>query len=411
MGFLAKLIAYKVARFGRDTTGTLSTSVDLSKVGGMVYGPKDCRGAVSFTAASGAVAGGWAQLTLIADGTNTPSFPAAWKAAYGSQAWTNTAGVVHVVTIWYDGFFYWYSIAPGASTVYGLTLHSLYVDGTSLVMSSNIAMSTAATPAASCFTVTAGGATIAVSSVTIASTYIILTLASPVTYGQTVTLTVDKDGTNYPRASTDGGKLAVPVSAASVINYTDAAAAATLPNFTFLATKSAAFADETATGLPWKCGVSSASGSWEYGRMGSAAGASVSAGAGVDFSVEFTYTAGMGSAGVMSHSGTSGGVPGAAAIYVYVKNSDSKIYHNVVGGSETLSGGGGGITATEGMRIRARRNTSGNWQVEYSTDGGTNWSVAAADVITGSSSTQYPFAAVFGVASYKSFRPRHRGYS
>jgi hypothetical protein len=109
-------------------------------------------------------------------------------------------------------------------------MHSLYVDGTSLVMSSNIAMSTAATPAVGCFTVTAGGATIAVSSVTIASTYIVLTLASPVTYGQTVTLTIDRDGTNYPRANTDGGKLAVPVVAASVTNYTDAAAAATLPN-------------------------------------------------------------------------------------------------------------------------------------------------------------------------------------
>ena len=83
MGFLAKLIAYKVARFGRDTTGTLSTSVDLSKVGGTILGPKDCRGVVAFTAASGAVAGGWAQLTLVADGTNTPSFPAAWKRRMG----------------------------------------------------------------------------------------------------------------------------------------------------------------------------------------------------------------------------------------------------------------------------------------------------------------------------------------
>ena len=145
--------------------------------------------------------------------------------------------------------------------------------------------------------------------------------------------------------------------------------------------------------------------------MGSAAGAGVSAGAGVDFSVEFTYMAGMGSAGVYSHSGTGGALQGSATLYVYVKNSDSKIYHHAVSGSETLSGGGGGITATEGMRIRARRNTSGNWQVEYSTDGGTNWSVAAADVITGSSSTQYPFAAVFGATGYKCFRPRHRGYS
>ena len=97
-----------------DVSSTLNSSVNLSMIGGMVPTAPRIAGAwLAFTAASGAVAGGWAQLTLIADGTNTPSFPAAWKAAYGSQAWTSTAGVVHVVTIWYDGFFYWYSIAPG----------------------------------------------------------------------------------------------------------------------------------------------------------------------------------------------------------------------------------------------------------------------------------------------------------
>ena len=145
--------------------------------------------------------------------------------------------------------------------------------------------------------------------------------------------------------------------------------------------------------------------------MGSAAGAGVSAGAGVDFSVEFTYTAGMGSGGVMSHSGIAGGIPGAAAIYVYVKIPTQDLSLRREKRLGNAVGWRGGITATEGMRIRARRNTSGNWQVEYSTDGGTNWSVAAADVITGSSLTQYPFAVVFGTTGYKCFRPRHRGYS
>ena len=406
MGFLAKLIAYKVARFGRDTTGTLSTSVDLSKVGGTVYGPKDCRGAVAFTAASGAVAGGWAQLTLIADGTNTPSFPAAWKAAYGSQSWTSTAGVVHVVTVWYDGFYYWYSIAPGASTVYGLTLHSLYVDGTSLVMSSNIAMSTAATPSASCFTVTADGVAVAVSSVSITANYIILTLATPVTYGQTVTLTIDRDGTNYPRASTDSGKIAVPVSGASVTNYTDAAAPATIPNYTFL-NKSANFKDFAATGHPWECGVSSASGSWESGRMQSPAGASVSAASGVDCWVEFTYRSTDRAPAVCMHSAPGHADPGSATIYVGVSPVTGKIRHYIYlagAWSDTT------VTATEGMRIRARRNTSNAWQVEYSTNGGASWSVAAADVASGSS-TQYPKGAVFGILTDTTFRARYSGFS
>lgn len=392
--------------FGQpDVSSTLNSSVNLSMIGGTVYGPKDCRGVVAFTAASGAVAGGWAQLTLVADGTNTPSFPAAWKAAYGSQSWTSTAGVVHVVTVWYDGFFYWYSIAPGASTVYGLTLHSLYVDGTSLVMSSNIAMSTAATPSASCFTVTADGVAVAVSSVSITANYIILTLASPVTYGQTVTLTIDRDGTNYPRANTDGGKIAVPVSGESVTNYTDAAAAATIPNYTFL-NKSANFKDFAATGHPWECGVSSASGSWESGRMQSPGGASVSAAGGVDCWVEFTYRSTDRAPAVCMHSGTGHADPGAAAIYVGVSPVTGKIRYYIYGGSWTDTT----VTATAGMRIRARRNTSNAWQIEYSTNGGTSWTSAAADVASGSS-TQYPKGAVFGVLTDTTFRARYSGFS
>ena len=406
MSFLSRLLKYKVARFGRDTTATLSTSIDLSKTGGTFYGPKDCRGVVAFTAAAGAKVGGWAQLTLVADGTNTPSFPAAWKAAYGSQSWTNTAGVVHVVTVWYDGFYYWYSIAPGASTVYGLTLHSLYVDGTSLVMSSNIAMSTAATPSASCFTVTADGVAVAVSSVSITANYIILTLASPVTYGQTVTLTINRDGTNYPRASTDSSKIAVPVSGESVTNYTDAAAAATIPNYTFL-NKSGNFKDFAATGHPWECGVSSASGSWESGRMQSPGGASVSAAGGTDFWVEFTYRAADRSPAVYSHSSTTHADPGSAAIYVGVNSSTKKIRHYIYGAgswSDTT------VTATEGMRIRARRNTSNYWQIEYSSDGGATWGVAAADVASGAS-THYPHAGVYGVLTDTTFRSRYSGYA
>lgn len=387
-----------------ESSATLSTSIDLSMTGGYYVGPKDCRGVVAFTAAAGAVAGGWAQLTLVADGTNTPSFPATWKAAYGSQAWTNTAGVVHVVTIWYDGFFYWYSISPGASTVYGLTMHSLYVDGTSLVMSSNIAMSTAATPAASCFTVTANGSAVTVSSVTIASTYIILTLASPVTYGQTVTLTINRDGTNYPRASADSSKIAVPVSSASVTNYTDAAAAATTPADA-MTNQTTDFRDPTETGFKWVVDSGTATGSWESGVMRSPAGASVTAASGTDFWVEFTYRATDVSPGVYSTAGATHSAPGTASAYVYVSSADGKIKYHVAGGSATDTT----VSATEGMRIRLRRTTGNQFQVEYSTDGGSNWTSAAANILS-SSSTHYPHAAAFGASGRKTFRPRYSGY-
>jgi hypothetical protein len=48
------------SHFGQtDVSSTLNSSVNLSMIGGTVYGPKDCRGVVAFTAASGAVAGGF----------------------------------------------------------------------------------------------------------------------------------------------------------------------------------------------------------------------------------------------------------------------------------------------------------------------------------------------------------------
>ena len=89
----------------------------------------------------------------------------------------------------------------------------------------------------------------------------------------------------------------------------------------------------------------------------------------------------------MSHSGR-GAIPGQRQ---FMSMSGAKIYHHVVSGSENCRVAGRYHTAT-GMRIRARRNTSGDLQqVEYSTDGGTI-GPSLRGRITGSSSTQYPFA-------------------
>ena len=90
------------------------------------------------------------------------------------------------------------------------------------------------------------------SSVTIASTCIILTLASPVTYGQTVTLTIDRDGTNHLRASAGtGSKIAVPVSCGKCHELQpDAAAAATFAELFPGNQISKLLRPETTTGLP-----------------------------------------------------------------------------------------------------------------------------------------------------------------
>ena len=140
--------------------------------------------------------------------------------------------------------------------------------------------------------------------------------------------------------------------------------------------------------------------------MQSPAGASVSAASGVDCWVEFTYRSTDRAPAVCMHSAPGHADPGAAAIYVGVSPVTGKIRHYIYlagAWSDTT------VTATEGMRIRARRNTSNAWQVEYSTNGGASWSVAAADVASGAS-TQYPKGAVYGILTDTTFRARYSGF-
>ena len=422
MGFLAKLIAYKVARFGRDTTGTLSTSVDLSKVGGTIIGPKDCRGAKTFTAAAGAVAGGWCQMTLIADGTNTPDF-SAFTALAGSSSWSNTAGHTHVATFMYDGSRYWYSLATGASAAMGLTLHSLSADGLTLTASSNIPLNTGYTPAGSAFTVTGSVTGVqTVSGVTVASGGVTLTLSPGLTGSETVTITVDRDVANYLRANADNSKIAVPVSGASVTNNSDSTGGIKAISYTQQSTN---FRDPTETGVADLCDGTT-SGSAETAIMAKAGGVAPAAATSVGCWVAFRHRDADIGGGVAIHSSSSSGAP-PTTTGAQFNCSISSATKNLIWRSAGYASGADqntGYRVPDGAWVKLGFEVGGTPGVydrpyiEISTDNGATWTrdtVLFPTYAPGGkivrSLTAYPWVFTIGATGRATYRPRYYGFA
>jgi len=56
------------------------------------------------------IAGGYAELTLVADGSHTPTFATNMNVTPGSNEWDTTLGVVHKVGVYYDGTTIYYTI-------------------------------------------------------------------------------------------------------------------------------------------------------------------------------------------------------------------------------------------------------------------------------------------------------------
>ena len=425
MTFLAKLIAYKVARFGRDTTATLSATVDLSKPGGVYIGPKDVRSAVTFVPAN-AVAWGGCQMTLIADGTHVPDF-SAFTALAGSSSWSNTAGHTHLATFMYDGSRYWYSLATGASAAMGLTLHTLAVDGTSLTASANIALNTSYTPAGSAFTVV-GSSTGAqtVSSVTVAAGGITLALSPGVAGGETVTLTVDRDAANYLRANADNSKLAVPVQVASVTNNTDYTGG--IKPFAYTQ-QSASFRDPTETGVEDKCDGTT-SGSAETGLMVKSVGGTptvVSATLSAPCWVAFRHRdADIGGGVAMHSSSTSASPPTTTVAQFNCAISSATKY--LIWRSAAYSGGADqntGYRVPDGAWVKLgfeEGSTPGTYDrpyIEISVDNGATWArdstLWSGTYVPGGkftrSLTSYPWVFTIGATGRATYRPRYYGFS
>jgi len=123
------------------------------------------------------------------------------------------------------------------------TLSSATVSGAALTLTYDEALNGAANPAASAYTVTAGGSPVAVNAVNVDGATVTLTLATAVTRGQTVTLGYTVPGT-APVQDTAGNSAAA-LTTQAVINRT-----AGDPSFTLLGTSPFGLADVGSSAMP-----------------------------------------------------------------------------------------------------------------------------------------------------------------
>jgi hypothetical protein len=101
------------------------------------------------------VPGAWNNFTLVANGlSNAPSFPAGWTQD-GNASWVNTAGTQNFVVVGSDGWNNYYSLGADSNGVtYPVPTSFIGSTGTQtlIVTFAGAALSTAALPSASWFT-------------------------------------------------------------------------------------------------------------------------------------------------------------------------------------------------------------------------------------------------------------------
>lgn len=160
-------------------------------------------GAIAFTVDSAnAFPFGSSWVSLVADGTNAPTF-SGMKEWGGSAGYDNTAGVVNKIEFFYDGSDYQYAIqqflnGPAAPRVSSTTATP---GGTTILLNYSKAINTTA-PDASAFALSGTGGAISVVGVSIASPIVTLTVSRALVNAETLTLSYTAPATN-PISSTD----------------------------------------------------------------------------------------------------------------------------------------------------------------------------------------------------------------
>ena len=176
------------------------------------------RGAVAFAPnAAGAVPGATVETSLVADGTNAPSF-SGFKEWGGSAGFLNAAGTVNYVQFRFDGLDYTYSVVQVINPVAAPMLTGTAANSgqNTISLTYSKALNTGQVPASSAFALTNSGGTQTVSGVAIAGSTITLTTSRTMASTDTVALAYTPPATN-PIASSDGenagavATFAVPV--------------------------------------------------------------------------------------------------------------------------------------------------------------------------------------------------------
>ena len=176
------------------------------------------RNAVAFAPnASGAVMGATVETSLVADGTNAPSF-SGFKEWGGSAGYLNTAGTVNYVQFRFDGLDYTYSVVQVINPVAAPVLTGTAANSgqNTITLTYSKALNAAQVPASSAFTLTNSGGAQTVSNVAIAGSTVTLTTSRTMASTDAVALAYTPPATT-PVASSDGenagavAAFAVPV--------------------------------------------------------------------------------------------------------------------------------------------------------------------------------------------------------
>ncbi|MEI6317422.1 MAG: SwmB domain-containing protein [Pseudomonadota bacterium] len=161
-----------------------------------VYARYSITGALTIARGSSAIPGTQATVTLVANGTNTPTF-SGFTELSGSSGWVNTSGIRNLITFFYDGTTYWYSIqqdlALSPIDVTAPTLSTAIISGaapTQIVLTYNESLLTTGdgVPDTSDYTISASGGAVTVSSIGVSGSAVTLTCSRSFTQGETVTI-------------------------------------------------------------------------------------------------------------------------------------------------------------------------------------------------------------------------------
>lgn len=147
---------------------------------------------------AGALPGYGTIVRLIANGTNAPSF-SAFQESTGSSGYDNSAGILNVISFFFDGVYYWYSVFQEVGAVpvdmtapVFASAQVTNVDKNKIAITYAEALNTAIIPATTDFAVS-GGKT--VTNVAIVGHVVTLTVNSVYAYGDVITFSYTA-GTN-----------------------------------------------------------------------------------------------------------------------------------------------------------------------------------------------------------------------
>ncbi len=153
------------------SVGGGSTAIDFNaavpfSLNSADMGIKYVTGPIQFTVNTvGATRGNLTTVTVVGNGTNTPTFDVNFSAHGTNAGFLSTSGIVNTLTMWYDGLKYYYSwsqeavpVAVGAADIAAPTFSSALVsDALRTVIAVSMSEALAAiTPATSAFTASGG---------------------------------------------------------------------------------------------------------------------------------------------------------------------------------------------------------------------------------------------------------------